>query len=67
MGCREGPSDLAADVAAHQEIMTNIINDMSPTWAAEVKKYPADQWKTADQGCATTLVAASDPRVPGKW
>lgn len=50
-----------------QEIKTNIVNEAPTAFAKEISRLPAENWKDADQGCATTLVAAFDPELPGEW
>lgn len=47
----------------HQEIRTNIVISVSPEFEAESITH---EWKTTDQGCATTLVAALDPEISGE-
>ncbi|KXJ94329.1 hypothetical protein Micbo1qcDRAFT_43260 [Microdochium bolleyi] len=46
-------------------IMTNLADDMTPSAAKAVTKMPKDLFKSTDQGCATTIVAALDPRLAG--
>lgn len=46
--------------------MTNILNDLSPEVLEALKNGPVII-KTADQGCATTLLAALDPKLSGKF
>ncbi|PSR90390.1 short chain dehydrogenase/ reductase-like protein [Coniella lustricola] len=47
------------------EIRTNLIKDLSPEFRAQTQNWPANRWKTYDQGCATTLVSAFDPELAG--
>lgn len=47
-------------------IMTNIVDDMTAKAADAVSKMPKELWKSTDQGCATTIVAALDPHLAGK-
>ncbi|CAN8097093.1 unnamed protein product [Discula destructiva] len=49
------------------EIMSNLANpdELSPEAMEAMRSWPDDMMKTPDQGCATTLVAALDPEIPG--
>ncbi|ROW12553.1 hypothetical protein VMCG_00501 [Cytospora schulzeri] len=48
------------------EIYTNIVTGpLSPDFKKAIAELPASKWKTHDQGCATTLVAAFDPSISG--
>lgn len=42
------------------------MQDLSPEFKEAARKWPAHRWKTFDQGCATTLVAALDPELAGE-
>ncbi|KAH7037762.1 uncharacterized protein B0I36DRAFT_372081 [Microdochium trichocladiopsis] len=56
--CSDGIQCLAVDPGI---IMTNLAGDMTATAAAAVTKMPKELFKSTDQGCATTVVAALDP------
>ncbi|KAF3769909.1 NAD(P)-binding protein [Cryphonectria parasitica EP155] len=47
------------------EIRSNLGGELSPEFKKEIKTWPARRFKTLDQGCATTLVAAFDPELSG--
>ncbi|KUI60515.1 WW domain-containing oxidoreductase [Cytospora mali] len=48
------------------EIYTNIATgSLSPEFKREIAAMPPSKWKTPDEGCATTLVAAFDPSISG--
>lgn len=55
--------------ATNQEIMSNIVNpnELSPEFMAALQSSPVESFKSADQGCATTLVAALDPEISSKF
>lgn len=39
---------------------------LSPEFKEAIAEMDASKWKTFDQGCATTLVAAFDPNISGE-
>jgi hypothetical protein len=47
------------------DIMTNIVRDVGQEMREAIEIGPPDGWKSLDQGCATTLVAAFDPGLRG--
>lgn len=51
----------------HQEIYTNIATGpLSPEFKQAIVEMDASKWKTPDQGCATSLVAAFYHSITGK-
>jgi len=60
---REGIQCLAVDPGT---ILTNLVDDVSASAAAAIRKMPKESFKTVDQGCATTIVAALQPDLAGK-
>lgn len=66
-GCARYHLDESLMLLRFKEIKTNIADDLPSGFAAEFARWPEERWKSADQGCATTLVAAFDPELSGEW
>ncbi|KAI5928660.1 hypothetical protein F4810DRAFT_705596 [Camillea tinctor] len=49
------------------DVLSDLIREVGPRLLKAAGATPPEKWKSSDQGCATSLVAAFDPSLAGMW